>query len=179
MAKVLLLLVAGTLALITPITAQDPVAPGRTVRVSTDSGRVQGTISEQTDRELTLATEAGSRAIPLASISRLEARNGKNRGKGALIGAGVGILVGGILAPLTTRSESCDCVTVAGSSLAEASITGEAVLLGALVGGSMGGLLGAFVLAPNRWTAHPLPTGSAFRPVTSAAGWRVGLKFSF
>lgn len=176
MLKSLPFLLAGCLCLPTAIAAQEhPRDPGQVVRVTTDGEQVQGTVAGQTGEALTLKTGTGSRTIPLASISGMEVRNGKNRGKGALIGAGIGVLVGGILAPLTSHSESCDC----DASLTEASTTGEAVLLGALVGGSIGGLVGAFVLAPYRWTPHPVPTETAFQAHPTGAGWRVGLRFSF
>jgi hypothetical protein len=85
---------------------------------------------------------------------------GRNRSRGALWGGGIGLVAGGLLGGLTaTSADEGDF----GSSLAESAITGEAVLLGAVVGAGIGALLGATVFAP----AHRL-----------ASGDRVGVTFS-
>jgi hypothetical protein len=72
--------------------------------------------------------------------------NGRRRGRGALWGAGIGLVAGGLLAGLSVETEDD---TGLGGGLTEASATGEAVVLGAVVGAGIGALLGATIFAPS------------------------------
>jgi len=71
---------------------------------------------------------------------------GPDRSRGALWGGGIGFVTGGLLGGLTATSGDEDDF---GSSLTESAVTGEAVLLGAVVGAGIGALLGATLLAPS------------------------------
>ncbi len=99
------------------------------------------------------AASSGTRGVTL--------RAGKNRTKGALIGAGVGALIGGVLGPLTSSCEDCD------GSLVEAASTGQEVLIGAFVGAAIGAVVGGVFLAPDR---------AEHRGMASRRGWLVGLR---
>jgi len=120
-----------------------------------------------------------SSVAPLSAQSfRSEAEpqvSGPDRGRGALWGAGIGLVAGGLLGGLTVRSETDSEL---GGSLAESAATGEAVILGALVGAGIGALLGATVLAPGRAVESASDQSGALRvtPLVSLHGFGVRVR---
>ena len=76
-----------------------------------------------------------------------------SRGRGALWGAGIGLVAGGLLGAVSVSSDESDGGF--GGSLVESSATGEAVVLGALVGAGIGAVLGATVFAPSPSAGEP------------------------
>ena len=101
---------------------------------------------------------------------RLQDAEGPRRGRGALWGAGIGLVAGGLLGGLTVGSDED-----VGGSLVESAATGEAVLLGAALGGAVGALLGATVFAPG----GEAPDSDRAAPSVAIRPWlspeRVGL----
>jgi hypothetical protein len=87
------------------------------------------------------ATYAADALLAFQSVER-------NRGKGALWGATLGLVAGGLLAGLTASSEEDD--GFGGGGLAESAATVEGVVFGALLGAGLGAILGATVFAPSR-----------------------------
>lgn len=103
----------------------------------------------------------------------------RNRGKGALWGAGLGLVAGGLLAGLTASSEEDD--GFGGGGLAESATTAQAVVLGALLGAGLGAILGATVFAPSRSGGAAgggnLAVHVAPRPRGDGGGVGVGLRW--
>ena len=94
---------------------------------------------------------------------------GRNRTRGALWGGGIGLVAGGLLGGLTVGLDDEDGF---GGSVTESAATGEAVLLGAVVGAGIGALLGSTIFAPAQRSeaavsrtlglaVRPSPTGIA------------------
>jgi hypothetical protein len=89
--------------------------------------------------------------IPLPLITRLELSDGRNRGRGAAVGALVGFgasVAGGFLCLAV-------CPTPPGSGANLAPVGG--LFLGIVVGLRVGGVLGGTVFAPERWRPIPVP----------------------
>ena len=91
-----------------------------------------------------------------------------NRGRGALWGAGIGLVAGGLLGALTLESEGDGDV---GAGLAESAATADALIFGALLGAGVGALLGATVFAPS---ASP-DDGRALHLAPTVGRGRLGL----
>lgn len=112
---------------------------GEHVRVKTDAGSYSGTVSNQTENAFSV-TEDG-RAYPVAwrDVSEVRVRGGKDRVRGAIYGALLGIGVG-----------------ILGEQSAPTTSTGERI--GAFAGSAIVfGFLGSRFLAPRGWTPLPLP----------------------
>jgi hypothetical protein len=103
----------------------------------------------------------------------------RNRGKGALWGAGLGLVAGGLLAALTVSSDEDD--GLGGGGLAESAATAEGVVFGALLGAGLGAVLGATVFAPSRSGGAAgggnLAVHVAPRSLPDGAGVGVGLRW--
>jgi len=107
--------------------------------------------------------------------SPLELR--RDRLRGALWGGGIGLVAGSLLGGLTVGSADGD--DGFGGSLAEASATGEAVVLGALVGAVIGAVLGSTAFAPTHAEddESPVERGFSASPIMSHGG--IGLVVAF
>ena len=109
------------------------------VRFRTRSATLDGRVVSQTPTRLEVATNGGTVAVPWRDVASVQVRGGRNRWRGAAIGALVGIGVG-ILgeqsAPTTSTSERVGA------------FTGSAIVFG---------YLGSRFLAPRGWTPLPIP----------------------
>lgn len=92
-----------------------------------------------------------------------------HRRRGALWGAGIGLVAGGILGGLSVQSDDEDGY---GAGLAEAAATGAAVVLGAILGAGLGAVLGATVFAPST----SLAAGHEMRVAPMVAPHGLGLR---
>lgn len=99
----------------------------------------------------------------------------RNRGKGALWGGAVGLVAGGLLGAASVESDDDDGF---GGSLVESAATGEAVVIGALVGAGLGALLGATVFAPTR-TSTSSNGAMAIRVSPESQGEETGVRIGF
>ena len=127
-----LLLRVGEVARITA-----PEAPG---------GRVVGSV-QMLDADSVVLSVSGPTervVLPLPSITVAELGEGRNRAKGALVGAGMGA-VGAVMV-----GYACNIFCAGGSHVEPGFLIASVVYLPA-----MGGIVGA-VLAPRKWTRLPL-----------------------
>jgi hypothetical protein len=127
--------------------------------------------------------------IPLTSVTRFEVNRGKkvNRVKGAWVGGGMGLLIGGIAGVLILK-DTCkpweaeeDVILKEASEACTASsnhLAPFAFVIGATVGFVPLAIIGA-VASPyryDRWEPVPLPLQMGFSP---HGGVRVALRFDF
>lgn len=98
--------------------------------------------------------------------------SGPRRGRGALIGGGIGLVVGGVLGGLTSGSDDDG----AGGSLVDAAATAEGVALGAVFGAVVGAVLGATVFAPDGSDGNA--SDAALSLQTWASDGRLGVRGS-
>ncbi len=143
--------------------ADTSIAPGDTVRVtapSMDMDESVGTVAALETDTLTVQVEdrADALYVPLADVTKLEVRRGQksNAGKGALIGLGVGAVVGvtfGFVACAAENGGSV-CTNDVGESspFAFAAATGA---YGAVLGTGIGALIG-LAARTDRWETVPL-----------------------
>lgn len=150
------------------------VAPGTRVRVHVDSPPpprvVIGTVGAIDADTLSLAPAGGGAVehIPVAAIGRLEVSRGKSVvASHVIIGAGVGLLVGGAVGAATS---SC----APGQWLC---FQGLAVMGGALLGGAAGAVVGALIKG-EKWQTVPLQPRVALAPLPRG-GVGVGLRVAF
>lgn len=134
---------------------------------------------EQVLSSRSLTTALGSPSTERWSGARFviqEPERTKNRGRGALWGAGIGFVAGGFLGVVSVESDGGD--EFGGDSLVESAATGEAFLLGALVGAGLGAILGATVFAPSSEVSEDDGTDFALRliPIASTVGPGVGFQ---
>jgi hypothetical protein len=128
-------------------------APGARVRAEyrapTAPVSVEGVLLSSTPTSFSLDTDRGQREIPADLLVGLEVSNGRNRGRGFLIGMGSGLAIGALAVGLYTAAtyeEDTSCFIIC--SEGEALTLGLAV--GAIVGAPTGGVIG-LVAAPRRW----------------------------
>lgn len=92
---------------------------------------------------LTVKRGSSSRRLALAELSRLEIRGGKNRLRGATIGAGAVVILGALGAYADRNNP--DVVSSAGETI-------SSLVFGAVLGGLIG-----YGFAPAGWERLPLP----------------------
>jgi hypothetical protein len=166
MLSVLLFLPAPRSHVHAQVTSSPPdLSAGSRIRVTTSppSRRLTGTLVTIGNDSLTLAVgKRDTVRVPLAAVTRLEESRGRraNHAKGALIGGGVGLVLGlglGAVADglrnIGCESPSCDNPSNLGGALAVGGLAGAAV------GAGTGALLaGAF--KGERWQPLARPGGS-------------------
>ncbi len=151
MARVLTLFVAGRLAAVTGLRAQEQptLAPGAEVRIHVlPSVRFTGTLVEATADSLVPRPGDGDRmrSVPREQIARLEVRVPRTRGQGAVRGPGWGALLGGAGGALFGAATAGDCDFCFG--------VGETAAIGAVLFGGIGAATGAILGATRpgqRW----------------------------
>lgn len=162
---VALTLLAGVSALSSgqsPVETTPILNAGDTLRVWSTSAKLDGAmgvLARLTTSDLVLAGQgvpAREWSVPLANVDRLEVLQKKRRSggrilAGALIGAGVGSLVGGTLVPFVECGGACD---------KEGSVKPFAprkigFVIGAGVGGILGGVVGG--ISRPKWVGVTLP----------------------
>jgi hypothetical protein len=120
------------------VTALRSLKPGQLLRIEgTPLGRVEGRLLGASGTTLTLSRDSTPTEIRLPDIERLWVR-GRATGKGALIGAGVGIVAGAAYGLLIG---SVACEPVDGGDCTSAQV---AAVMG-LIGGAGGAAVGAGV----------------------------------
>jgi hypothetical protein len=142
--------------------------PGARVRVfAAGHGGIEAYLSRHDDASVTLAFPAESpfappteMAVPAASIERMELSLGKKRH--AWLGAAIGAIVVG----LTGFSDPIDTSGNCGYESSAPCSRGEAVVVAALAGAAMGGMVGHLVQT-ERWTPVPLDALAPLPPSTS------------
>jgi hypothetical protein len=128
-------------------------SPGSQVRAEyrapTDPVSVEGLFLSGTSRGISLDTDTGPREIPGDLLIGLEVSNGRNRGRGLLVGLGSGLVIGALAVGIytgATYDESDSCFLVCSRA--------GAVTLGLATGAAFGAPAGAvigFAAAPRRW----------------------------
>ena len=120
------------------VTAVRTISLGQYVRADiVRLGRVEGRFVTATERTVTLTRQGVRTEVPLLDLERLWVRQ-RATGRGALVGAGIGVLVG-IVGGLAISSVACEPVDGGDCSAAEV-----AVVTG-LLSGAGGGVIGAGV----------------------------------
>ena len=166
-----------------PAAAVRTLAPGDRVRLESAAGRYAGTIVRVTADTLVVGAAGRLDAIPRADVTRLQRSVGRSpRGRAILIGAGAGLLGGGVLGAVAGRrvgrvddcgdvEESC---TVGGH---DGTIQGALLAEGAVIGALVGAMMGP-AFRRERWEnaadAFPLAVGRASGGGVAA---RVTLRF--
>lgn len=122
-----------------PATASIRFAADEHIRLRTRGATLSGRVHSQTRTLVTVSTDDAAVPVPWADVQRVRVRGGKDRWKGALAGALVGIgigILGEQSAPTTSTRERVSAF--AGSAL-------------------VFGYLGSRWLAPRGWTDLPVP----------------------
>jgi len=168
-------LLAGLLGLLAAdALAQSPAPPalrlpaGARVRVfAAGQGGIEAYLSRHDDASVTIAfpgegplAPPTEMAVPTASIERMEMSLGKKRH--GWLGAAIGTLVFG----LTGFSDPIDTSASCNSSSSAPCSRAEAVVIAALAGAAMGGVVGHFVQT-ERWTPVALDALAPLPPSTS------------
>ncbi len=159
--RIVSLALVPVLTLLGDLRAQErrPIVPGVTVRVSAPpvvEKHVVGFVVSLDRDTLVLNVEgrAAPLMIPLVSVGVLEVHRGRKSriGRGALIGLGVGVAVGGVsgfgLCEMDETKSGCEFHEHIFGSLISGALFG-------LLGGGFGALIGVAVRT-DRWEAVPL-----------------------
>ena len=116
--------------------AEDHPALGDTLRAYVAGGRVEGTLVTTDGQTLTLRGTREESVVPFDSITRLDVKTrtsrGRHAGRGALLGAGLGFLIGFVATPEGGCENGRNCNLEAGTILG-----GFGSGLGALVGAAL------------------------------------------
>lgn len=175
--------VALSALMVMPLPAAGQLVEGARVRVTidgtlTDDGSVkrgapQSVVARFTAMEpghLRLAVDdAGTIRVPKASVTRLEVRR-RSRARGALVGAGAGIL-GGVLVG-SMMAAGCESRSGDGPNFC-----GLDFLAGVVLGLPVGTIAGVAIGVP-RWVRVP-PTAFALRGNPAASGAQISSTFRF
>ncbi|SOD02533.1 hypothetical protein SAMN05216486_10412 [bacterium JGI 053] len=155
------------------------LAIGDTVRVVSGTGRYAGTISRITADTVVVGARGREDAIARAEVTQLERFGGKtSRGRSILIGAGAGLVSGGVLGAIGGRMagrirctpSNQPCTPGEHDATIQGALLAEGAILGSLVGAMLGPTFrrehwdhaeGAFPIE-----AGPSPTGGISAAVT-------------
>lgn len=173
--------VALSALMVMPLPAAGQLVEGARVRVTLDgtltddgsvkSGAPQSVVARFTGMEpghLRLAVDdAKTIRVPKASITQLEVRR-RSRPRGALIGAGGGLLSGAIAGTLLTALCASD---------PDESACGLLLIAGVVIGFPVGTIAGVAIGVP-RWVRVP-PTSFALRGNPAASGVQISHTFRF
>ena len=143
---------------------------GDRVRVTPSNGpSLEGSFLDLGPRGLSILDASnGQYTVPVSSLRALEMSSGRRRGRGALIGGGVGFVAGLLLGAATSGDCTGDCddpYGVGGGGLAEANATGMGALLGGVILGGVGAGVGAIFLSPERWVTVDLDSTGRIVPM--------------
>lgn len=147
------------------------LAPGVRVRVTAPTvapGPLVGTVRSLSADAIEIAVKGreGTIQMPRASVLRLEVSRGRNRGKGALIGAATlataGIVVGAVGCRDSGDFDSGFCAAVLGGT-------------GLVLGGGVGALVGS----GERWTELPSDRFRVSLAPTPGGGVELSVRFTF
>ncbi len=153
-----------------------PVAPGTRVRITAPSlgaDKLIGTVVPSPADTLMVrpADRMTAVAIPLASMTRLEVRNGQK--SHLLLGAAIGFVAGatslGIGSAVVCNREDSDC-----SKYHTVTFT----VLGGLSGGAAGALMGSLIQT-DRWDRVPLERLRVGLAPRRGGGIRIGMAIGF
>ena len=114
-------------------------ASGSRLRLTFNNGKEHsGVMVRASNEELVLRERAGEKTYSKGSIVKIESLGGKKRGRGALIGLGVGFGSGAIIGLAGTSG----CSPGEFCTISRAAGTAVGALIGAIAGASIGALVG-------------------------------------
>lgn len=124
-----------------------------------------GTVYEVSTSAMLVSAEDSSFTIPFASINKLDISKGKKRnaGKGALIGAGLVGLTGGIIGAASYKECNEEGFLACIGYVDKTSLTVVGVLLGTLTGSAVGAIIGSTVES-HKWDRIPLKLSAVVAP---------------
>lgn len=171
-ALVVAMIVAGLAGTTLPAQETWAVVPGQRVKINSPDARGEFLVRSASADTLHLETRGaeGTRAVPVASISRLDVSAGeRTRMAGFGRGAGFGFLAGAGIGAVMGFADGDDNCAEGGWCILEMS-AGEKAMLGGVVIGGLGAVIGGLVGVANpgeRWqrmpvrrlTAGPTPAG--------------------
>jgi hypothetical protein len=123
------------------------LAPGDTVRIVSGAGRYAGTIFRITPDTVLVSAPGRLDAIPRGEVTELERFRGKSsRGRAILIGAGAGLVSGGVLGGIGGRvvgrirclPADQPCTPGGHDQTIQGALLAEGAILGSLVGAMLG-----------------------------------------
>lgn len=144
--------------------------PGSRVRIAAVSlkGPIRGTLAALDDDRLSLETKPGAPPLVIerGRIARLEVSAGRrSRGRGAAIGAALGLGAGLLLTAGVAAGESCEGYGAEDCGLA----TGISLILFTPALTVSGALIGLALPPPERWVSVPPQAGTRLDPLRGSA----------